>query len=59
MELALNQNEASSLKRILTYYLSELRMEVGGTESYDMRESLKADEEFIKGLLGKLDEREM
>jgi len=56
MELALNQNEASSLKRILTYYLSELRMEVGGTESYDMRESLKADEEFIKRLLGKLDD---
>ena len=56
MELALNQNEASSLKRILTYYLSELRMEVAGTESYDMRDSLKADEEFIKRLLGKLDE---
>jgi|GraSoiStandDraft_29_1057270.scaffolds.fasta_scaffold1224636_1 hypothetical protein len=56
MELALNQNEASSLKRILTYYLSELRMEVTGTESYDMRESLKADEEFIKKLLGKLED---
>ena len=56
MELALNQNEAASLKRILSYYLSELRMEVGGTESYDMRESLKADEEFIKKLLGKLEE---
>jgi len=55
MELTLNENEVSSLKRILTYYLSELRMEVAGTESYDMRDSLKADEEFIKRVLEKLD----
>ncbi|HZS46284.1 MAG TPA: hypothetical protein VFC63_14505 [Blastocatellia bacterium] len=58
MELNLDQNEASSLKRILTQYLSDLRMEVGGTESYDMRQSLKHDEELIRNLLSKLDSNE-
>jgi hypothetical protein len=56
MELNLDQKEATTLKRILTYYLSELRMEVGGTEDYNMRQDLKQDEEFIKKLLGDLDE---
>jgi hypothetical protein len=31
-------------------------MEVAGTESYDVRENLKADEEFIKKLLGNLED---
>ena len=48
MEIGFDQNEATLLKRILSNYLSELRMEVSGTESYDMRESLKKDEAFLK-----------
>jgi len=54
MELNLDQNEVAALTRILEQYLSDLRMEVGGTESYDMRQGLKKDEEMIKSLLGKL-----
>ena len=55
MEIGFDKNEAALLKRILSNYLGELRMEVSGTESYDMRESLKKDEAFLKDLIGKLE----
>ena len=54
MELNLDQNETSLLTRILEQYFSDLRMEIASTESYDMRQRLKQDEEVIKELLSKL-----
>ncbi len=54
MELTLEHGEAALLERILANYLSDLRMEITDTEDYDLRESMKQDEETIKGLIERL-----
>lgn len=56
MELTLEPREAALLRRVLTDYLSELRMEVAGTEDYELREDLKGDEVVIKGLIARLEQ---
>lgn len=56
MQLTLQPDEATLLKDILTSYLSDLRMEIGDTENYELREDLKRDEEMIKVLLARLAE---
>lgn len=55
MQLALGTEETELLLRILHGYLSDLRMEIAGTESFDFRQGLKQDEERIKALLGRLE----
>ena len=52
--LELTDTEAVDLKEILTYYLSELRMEIADTDSMDFRENLKRREVFLKDLIGQL-----
>ncbi len=54
MELALQPEEVALLRRILSNYLSDLRMEIADTERYDLRQELKRDEEVIKSLLARL-----
>lgn len=54
MELALQPEEVALLQRILSNYLSDLRMEIADTERYDLRQELKRDEEMIKSLLARL-----
>lgn len=56
MQLTLQLDEVTLLKDILTSYLSDLRMEIGDTENYELREDLKRDEEMIKVLLARLAE---
>jgi len=51
MELTLQTAESELLRRILTQYLSDLRMEITDTENFDWRQDLKRDEESIKSLL--------
>ena len=51
MNITLNTQEAEKLKRILTSYLSDLRMEISGTERMDFRDSLKLDEALLKRVL--------
>jgi len=51
MQLTLQAAEAQLLHRILTQYLSDLRMEITDTENFDWRQDLKRDEESIKSLL--------
>ena len=55
MELLLESEEASLLKRVLGSYLSDLRAEIGKTENYEFRQGLKQDETQIKSLLARLD----
>jgi hypothetical protein len=55
MELHLDQNEADVTFRVLTNYLSDLRMEIGKTENYNLRQALKEDEETIKALIARLE----
>ena len=54
MDFVLEKTEADLLLTILNRYLSELREEIGKTENYEMRESLKGDEAKLKGMLARL-----
>ena len=54
MELALEPTEEILLRRILERHLGDLRMEVGKTENYSMRQELKQDEEVVKALISRL-----
>jgi hypothetical protein len=56
MELMVQPDEVALLKRILTNYLSDLRMEIADTERYEFRQELKQDEEMIKRLLARLEQ---
>jgi len=52
----LTPEEARMLRDVLESYLSDLRMEIAGTESMSFRENLKKTEAFLKGLLPRLRE---
>jgi len=54
MQLTLTKEEASTLHEVLTYYVSDLRMEISNTDSMDFREKLKAKELFLKRLIADL-----
>ncbi len=53
--LELSEEECAELKSILTSYLSDLRMEIADTESFDFRQGLKRREVFLKKLLHSLE----
>lgn len=55
MELTLQSDEAELLKRILTNYLSDLRMEISNTENYQLRENLQRGETILKAIIEKLE----
>lgn len=54
MQVKLEQNEVTALVDALNYYIPQLREEIGKTESYDMRESLKAEEAALNAVLSKI-----
>lgn len=54
MNVSLQDNEVSALLRALSSYLPQLREEIGKTENYDMRESLKSEEAALTTLVSKL-----
>ena len=54
MPMTLDAQEAALVHKILAAYLSDLRMEISGTDSYSLRQELKHDEERIKALLVRL-----
>ena len=49
--ITLSDEEANVVRHALTAYLSDLRMEVHATDSYDMRESLKLEEAQLNRVL--------
>ncbi len=51
MELQLAPDETDLLRRVLQSYLADLREEIGKTEKYELRQSLKDDEARIKAIL--------
>ncbi len=53
-QITLNNDETLKLKAILESYLSDLRMEVADTDRREYREELKAEEVFLKDLIGRL-----
>jgi len=52
----LKPEEARMLREVLESYLSDLRMEIAGTESVNFRENLKKTEAFLKELIPRLRE---
>jgi hypothetical protein len=54
-DLKLTDEEAKTLRDVLTEYLSDLRMEIADTESFDLRQELKRTEALIKRLLSQLE----
>jgi hypothetical protein len=54
MQLRLNDDEVTVLRQVLEVYLAQLRDEVSNTDSYDLRQALKRNEEVIKGLMRKV-----
>jgi hypothetical protein len=54
IRMELDLGEAKALADVLTEYLSELRMEVSGTDLQDYREKLKRKEVFLKEILVRL-----
>ncbi|MFQ5342901.1 MAG: hypothetical protein ACE5F6_15285 [Anaerolineae bacterium] len=57
IHIELTREEAQTLHRILQSDLSDLRMEIAGTEQKDFREFLKAREVFLKELLRQLEQQ--
>jgi hypothetical protein len=55
LQIQLDANEVATLQKILESYLSDLRVEIGGTESKDFRDALKQEEGFIKKFLRQLE----
>ncbi len=53
--LDLSDDQAKTLKKSLTSYLSDLRLEIAATENHDFREELKKEEEILHSILAKLE----
>jgi hypothetical protein len=49
--LSLNAQESTVLAQALDSYLSDLRVEIAGTDGYDLREALKGQEEILSRIL--------
>ena len=54
VRIELTDEEAVTLREVLTSYLGDLRMEVANTDSMDFRESLKQTEVLLKALIDRL-----
>lgn len=54
--LQMTEDEAKILAAILSFYLSDLRMEIADTERISWRDRMKSEEAFIKRLLVQLPE---
>lgn len=55
IQIDLTSEKAEMLRVIISTYLSDLRMEIAGTENMNFREELKKKEEFLKELLPRLE----
>jgi hypothetical protein len=54
VQLTLTDQDATTLKKALQTYLSDLRMEVADTDAQDFREGLKQEEAVITRLVDEL-----
>ncbi len=53
--LELSDEEVEELQSILRNYLSDLRMEIAGTDNWDFREGLKRREMLLDRVLERLE----
>ena len=54
MNITLNDTESSLLSTTLSRTIGNLKMEIGKTENFEMRNSLKQDEVMLKSILERL-----
>lgn len=54
IRLDLNRHDAETLRVALESYLSDLRMEIAGTDSMDFRESLKGTKATLRKIANEL-----
>ena len=54
MQANLEENEVAAMLTALNSYIPDLREEIGKTENYNMRESLKAQEAALTSVIAKL-----
>jgi len=54
MQFTLQDHEVDLLRNILERHLGDFRMEIGKTEDFNMRTSMKEDEEALKSILNQL-----
>ena len=54
-QITLSQDEATILREALSSYLSNLRMEIANTDSWQFRQNLRREEVLLKKLLEQLD----
>ena len=54
-QITLNQEEATTLRRALSSYVSDLRMEIRDTDSWQWRQNLKREAVLLTKLLEQLD----
>ena len=53
--LSLSNEELAALRHALAAYISDLRAEVAATDSFEMREQLKHEEEVLSRVAGQLE----
>jgi hypothetical protein len=58
MQLELNDEEAQTLRAMLSAYLPDLRREVARTDSYDYRHELVMRQDLCERLIARLDQAE-
>ncbi|GIW05317.1 MAG: hypothetical protein KatS3mg060_0122 [Dehalococcoidia bacterium] len=54
MDLHLEAGERDLLVEVLTRFLGDLRLEIGNTDDYELRQELKENEATIRRLLERL-----
>jgi hypothetical protein len=54
-QITLTQEEAAVLRKALSTYISDLRMEIVDTDSWNFRQNLKHEEVLLKKLVEQLD----
>lgn len=57
VHLELTPTHAEVLRMVLEDYLSELRMEIAGTDLQAYREKLKSRKAVLRGIVGQISER--
>jgi hypothetical protein len=54
-QITLTQEEAAALRAVLSSYVSDIRMEIANTDSWQWRQNLKREAVLLKRLLEQLD----
>lgn len=54
MDLVLSKEDFVLLKKVMETYISDLRMEIANTDSFDWRQRMHEDEDRAKAILDRL-----